>query len=112
MPLVESVEARAAGFVARLRREDGFVYETQQFATADEALRAGRTWLDWYSNVANGTVESIYYILAVPDNWLGPPEGSHRYSGLRVKIGRARDVRKRLANLRTGSAADLICACT
>lgn len=52
-------------------------------------------------------MESIYYIVSVPDIWPGPHEGGHRYSGLRVKIGRARDVRRRLADLRTGTSADL-----
>ena len=106
--MTESIERRPAGFVARMRREDGFVYETGPCDTRAASHDAAQNWLHWYSNVSTGTVESIYYIVSVPDTWPGPPDGCHRYSGLRVKIGRARDVKKRLADLRTGTPTDLI----
>lgn len=108
MSPAESIERRQNGFVARFQRDDGFLYESDVHDTEATALDALRRWLHWYSNVSTGTVESIYYILSVPDGWPGPPEGSHRYSGLRVKIGRARDVMRRLADLRTGTPTDLI----
>ena len=108
MPVTESVEERDGAFVANLHLDSGFAYQTDLFEDRAGAVNAARTWLHWYSNVATGTAESIYYILSVPDAWPGPPEGSHRYSGLRVKIGRSRDVMKRLSNLRTGTSADLI----
>ena len=108
MSATQSVEQRDGGFVARLQRDDGFVYESDVHETEATALDALRRWLHWNSNVSTGTVESIYYVLSVPDVWAGPPEGSHRYSGLRVKIGRARDVMRRLADLRTGTPNHLI----
>lgn len=75
---------------------------------SEDAAEAAGKWQHWYENVAKGTVESIYYIVSVPEIWAGPLGTDHRYSGLSVKIGRARNVTKRLANLRTGSSADLI----
>ena len=108
MRFVESVEQRGASFVARLCGDDGFVYETDPCGTREAAHDAARNWSHWCSGVATSTVESIYYIVSVPDTWPGPPENGHRYSGLRVKIGRARDVRKRLADLRTGTPTDLL----
>ena len=108
MKFLESIAQRGARFVARVHRDDGFVYETERCRSKEAALDAGRKWQHWYSNVPSGTVESIYYIVSVPDIWPGPHEGGNRYSGLRVKIGRARDVRRRLADLRTGTSADLI----
>lgn len=108
MSATESIAQGDGGFVARFQRDDGFVYETDVHETEAMSLEALRRWVHWNSNVATGTVESIYYILSVPDVWPGPPEGSHRYSGLRVKIGRARDVMRRLADLRTGTPSDLI----
>ena len=94
--------------MVRLHRDDGFVYETSRFESKEMARDVGRKWLHWYSNVMEGTVESIYYIVSVPDGWPGPQEVAHRYSGLRVKIGRATDVRRRLSDLRTGTPTDLI----
>ena len=108
MRFKESVEQRSAGFVVRMHLDDGFVYETEPCRTKAAAHDAAQRWQHWCSNVPDGTVESIYYIVSVPDVWPGPPEGGHRYSGLRVKIGRARDVMRRLADLRTGTPADLI----
>lgn len=110
MPFVESVEQTAAGFVCHLRREDGWTYRTEAVTTPEHARLAAGTWMRWYDSLNNGGSgdSSIYYILAVPDTWAGPMPGAHRYSGLRVKIGRARNVRQRLANLRTGTSADLV----
>ncbi|MXY73246.1 MAG: GIY-YIG nuclease family protein [Dehalococcoidia bacterium] len=108
MRATEAIERRDGGSVAQLRLADGFVYETEPCETEEDAQAAARKWLHWYENVLSGTVESIYYILSVPDIWPGPPAGGHRYSGLRVKIGRTRNVKKRLADLRTGTPGDLI----
>ena len=71
---------------------------------ASEAL----SWEQWATDVPNGTGDTIYYILAIPLIWPGPPPGSHRYSGLHFKIGRTRDVLKRLRNLKTGTSEELI----
>jgi len=83
-------------------------YVSEPFASVEEAKVHLETWLHWYDNVAKGDADTIYYILAVPQTWLGPGKGTHRYSGLHVKIGRTNDVRKRVANLRTGTADQLI----
>ena len=108
MGFSEHIEPRGGGFVVRLHRDDGFVYETSRFESREMAREAGRKWRHWYSNVWTGTAESIYYMVSVPDGWPGPQEGAHRYSGLRVKIGRAGNVRRRLSDLRTGTPTDLI----
>ena len=108
MGFTESVEQRDSGIIALLRRDDGFVYTTDPCENSELALCDARDWLEWYSGASRGTVETVYYIVAVPSAWAGPPDGSHRYSGLRVKIGRAKDVMRRLANLRTGTSEDLI----
>lgn len=108
MKFIEEVKHQADSFRVHLRRGDGFVYSTETFSTVKAARGAAQAWMNWYFNVASSTVESVYYIVAIPFTWAGPPRESHRYSGLRVKIGRARDVLKRLANLRTGTSDDLI----
>lgn len=104
----QSLEQQDAGVVAHLRRDDGFIYTTDPYPTGAQAAAVAKTWLDWYNNVGRGQAESVYYIVAVPHGWAGPPEGSHRYSGLLLKIGHTRNVMTRLANLRTGAPADLI----
>jgi hypothetical protein len=65
-------------------------------------------WVDWTENVSAGTHESIYYILLVPETWAGPPPGAHPYSGLHFKIGKSKDVIRRVQNLQTGTSGDLI----
>lgn len=86
----------------------GSIYSTDPFLSPDSAVEAAQTWIHWFNDVPLGTVESIYYILAVPETWPGPPPNAHAYSGLHVKIGVAKDVRKRLMNLQTGTSAQLI----
>lgn len=83
-------------------------YRTDEFENLAEAEEAARKWIHWFENVQSGKVSSVYYILAIPDTWPGPPPGAHRYSGLKIKIGIAKDVRKRLQDLKTGSSAKLI----
>ena len=65
-------------------------------------------WKKWSELAPQGRAESIYYILAIPMNWAGPPPGSHRYSGLHFKIGRSKNVISRVRDLRTGTSDDLI----
>lgn len=108
MSFVEEVRAHGRGFKSHIRREDGFEYSTDEVPTPEAARSSARSWINWAEGIADGEVESVYYIVSVPFTWVGPPRGCHRYSGLRVKIGRAHDVLKRLANLRTGTADDLI----
>lgn len=83
-------------------------FSSPVFKAEKEALDWANTWLYWAENVQNGTVDSIYYIVQIPDTWVGPPKGAHLYSGLHVKIGRSRNVLKRLANLQTGTFGQLV----
>lgn len=89
-------------------KRPGGVYQTDSYEKLDQAELAAREWIYWFNNAADSKASSIYYILAIPDTWAGPSPGAHRYSGLRVKIGIARNVRKRLQNLKTGSPAKLV----
>lgn len=73
-----------------------------------EAKEDAESWCVWFDGFPENQRESIYYILAVPIAWPGPPPGSHRYSGLHFKIGRTTDILKRYQNLRTGTSDDLI----
>ncbi|WP_071190948.1 GIY-YIG nuclease family protein [Trichormus sp. NMC-1] len=83
-------------------------YSTQKYTTQEQATEDAHKWMDWFKKCPSGTVESIYYILAVPETWAGPPTGTHPYSGLQVKIGRTKNVLRRLQNLRTGTSGQLI----
>jgi hypothetical protein len=82
---------------------DGFKYTTDVADSGDAALAAADRFTTWFENAPGGRAESLYYILAVPITWPGPPPGAHPYSGLHVKIGRTMDVERRLAKLRTGT---------
>jgi len=95
-------------YIGVATRDDGHRYEAEPVESQDEALTLARAWAEWHTGAPEGKVESIYYILAVPETWAGPPPGAHLYSGLRVKIGLAKDVRRRLENLRTGTPEKLI----
>ncbi|MDX2215540.1 MAG: GIY-YIG nuclease family protein [Oculatellaceae cyanobacterium bins.114] len=83
-------------------------YSTYKYPTDHQATEDARKWIDWFEKFPSGTVESIYYILAVPETWAGPPSSAHPYFGLQVKIGRTKDVLRRLQNLRTGTSGQLI----
>lgn len=74
----------------------------------ESAKNEAETWVHWANNAFEGKVESIYYIIQVPDTWPGPPPNGHPYSGLYVKIGRTNNVFKRLRNLQTGTFGKLI----
>jgi hypothetical protein len=88
--------------------EQGVIYCTDEYPDPNDAVAAAQSWLNWFNNVPLGSADSIYYILAIPETWPGPPPNAHRYSGLHVKIGKAKDVRKRLRNLQTGTSSQLI----
>jgi hypothetical protein len=94
------------GKVADPERE--IFYSTYKYPTQHQATEDARKWIDWFEKVPYGTVESIYYILSVPETWAGSPLNAHRYSGLQIKIGRTKDVLRRLQNLRTGTSGQLI----
>src|ERR1051325_2023820 len=97
-------------YVAEVRFDDTneLIFTSDAVADADSASRLGDEWVAWFDGLSHGRAESIYYILAIPETWPGPAPGSHPYSGLHFKIGRARDVRKRVQNLRTGTSSKLI----
>ena len=107
-----SVTVRESGgmYVADVRfdDQDEVLHTTDPAANAEDARLVGESWLEWFDGLSDGRVESIYYILAIPETWPGPPPGTQPYSGLHFKIGRARDVRKRVQNLRTGTSSKLI----
>jgi hypothetical protein len=84
------------------------VYSSVPHGSAVAAEKSARSWYTWSQGVPTGETESIYYILGVPITWSGPPPGGHRYSGVHFKIGRTKNVEKRLQNLRTGTSEDLI----
>lgn len=94
-------------FICGVRHRNGW-YWTDEFQSLDEAESAAKKWIYWYENASSNRASSVYYILAIPETWIGPPLDAHRYSGLSVKIGVAKDVRKRFQNLKTGSPAKLI----
>ncbi len=83
-------------------------YSTYKYPTHYQAVEDARKWIDWFENCPSGNVESIYYILCVPETWAGSPSGAHAYSGLHVKIGRTKNVLRRVQNLRTGTSGKLI----
>jgi hypothetical protein len=88
--------------------DQGVAYTAGPHATAAAAEYDALAWERWADSVPTGAAESIYYILAVPLIWPGPPPGAHRYSGLQFKIGRTCNVLTRLQNLRTGTSEELI----
>lgn len=95
--------------LVEVRNEEGELrYATKRAANPTAAHEEAVAWADWAQHVMEGTRESIYYILSVPETWAGPPPGSHPYSGLHFKIGRSRNIRKRLQNLQTGTSGELI----
>jgi len=87
---------------------DDFYFTSQHFNNESDAINWSKNWGHWANNVADGTVDSIYYILQVPDTWPGPLGSNNPYHGLFVKIGRSNNVLKRLANLQTGTFGQLI----
>jgi len=99
----------ADGFVSTASdKERSLDYVTYTFRNREDAEADARRWIAWFEAFPTGKVESIYYILAVPETWPGPHRLSHGYSGLFVKIGRTNDLARRLQNLRTGTSVDLV----
>jgi len=85
-----------------------FYFTTEHFDSRKSAHEWVTNWAHWANNLFSGFVESIYYILQVPDTWAGPAPTAHPYNGLFIKIGRTNNVLKRLSNLQTGTYGDLI----
>lgn len=96
-------------YVVDIHLDNGdFYFTSHHFQTKNEAVSWANMWCSWANNVANGGVETVYYILQVPDSWPGPPTDTNPYAGLFVKIGRSRNVLERLKNLQTGTYGELI----
>ena len=76
-----------------------FYFTTEHFESEKSAHEWVTNWAHWANNLFSGSVESIYYILQVPDTWAGPAPMAHPYNGLFIKIGRTNNVLKRLSNL-------------
>jgi hypothetical protein len=109
MFILSPVTETSGRYIGHVRDSSGAIaYSTDAFDDANLAERAAARWRRWADDVPNGRGDSVYYILAVPITWPGPPPGAHRYSGLHFKIGRATNVLKRLQDLRTGTSEDLI----
>ncbi|WP_208321397.1 GIY-YIG nuclease family protein [Thiohalophilus thiocyanatoxydans] len=85
-----------------------FYFTSHHFETKKEAELWAESWCYWANNLIDGGVDTVYYILQVPDTWPGPPIGANPYSGLFVKIGRSKNVLQRLQNLQTGTYGELI----
>jgi hypothetical protein len=104
-----SIDQQDTGYIARaFDPNSGFEFISYAHTDPDLARDEAASWIKWFEQFSSGNCDCIYYILAVPETWPGPPPGSHSYSGLMVKIGRSNDVLRRFKELRTGTFADLI----
>lgn len=107
---VQSIKQTSNGkFVANVHYDSGeYYFTTHEFDTHNTAENWITNWCDWANQVGGGTVDSIYYIIQVPDTWAGPPDDAHSFHGLFVKIGRSKNVLTRLRNLQTGTFGQLV----
>ena len=102
-------KCKCGRFVADIYHDDGdFYFTTEHSDTHAAAEKWANDWCKWANHVADGGVDSIYYIIQVPDSWAGPAVDAHPYQGLFVKIGRSKNVMQRLRNLQTGTYGDLV----
>jgi hypothetical protein len=96
-------------FIADIHLESGeYYFTTEHFSTFKEVEECVTSWCDWANKVSLGTIDSIYYVIQVPDSWAGPPKNAHPLHGLFIKIGRSKNVLQRLRNLQTGTYGELI----
>ena len=107
---VESIrECENGEFVADIHLENGeYYFTTEPFTTFKKTDEWVTLWCDWANKVSFGTIDSVYYIIQVPDSWAGPPKNAHPFHGLFIKIGRSKNVLQRLQNLQTGTYGQLI----
>lgn len=109
MQAIEKIETADGRWRVRVHTPGWeFVYETELYPTIALALKEARRWSTWAENLPSGKADSIYYILVIPETWFPSPVGAHPFSGLHIKIGRAKDALKRLQNLKTGTSGELI----
>jgi hypothetical protein len=109
---IESIRKCENGkFVTDIHLENGeYYFTTEHFSTFKKAEEWVIDWCAWANKVSLGTIDSIYYIIQVPDSWAGPPKGAHPLHGLYIKIGRSKNVLQRLKNLQTGTYGQLTIA--
>jgi hypothetical protein len=109
---VESIRKCEHGkFVADIHRDnDEYYFTTEHFSTYKKVEEWVTCWCNWANRVSLGDIDSVYYIIQVPDTWAGPPKGAHPLHGLFIKIGRSKNVIQRLRNLQTGTYGQLIIA--
>ncbi len=103
------IETKAVsdGYVAvAFDRDSGVEFTSHTRENAGLAVEEASGWVTWFQQFPR--CDCIYYIIAVPETWPGPPSGFHGYFGLRAKIGRTNDVLRRLNELRTGTPEELI----
>ncbi|MCP2025746.1 hypothetical protein L1276_000886 [Flavobacterium sp. HSC-32F16] len=84
------------------------IYFTEIFDAKEDSINAAKDWVFWFQNAPSNNAISIYYILAIPDNWMGGSINKNPYDGLQVKIGITKNVRQRIRSLKTGSESKLI----
>ena len=92
------------GCILRLSGSQGEVFVTDEHSCRSDAMAEIAAWSAWTDGVIAGNAESIYYIVNVPKTWVGGIALGHAYSGLRVKIGKTRNILTRLSNLQTGAS--------
>ena len=107
---IESIRKCEHGkFIADIHLDNGeYYFTTEHFPTFKEAEEWVTNWCDWANKVSLGAIDSIYYVIQVPDSWAGPPKNAHPLHGLFIKIGRSKNVLQRLQNLQTGTYGELI----
>lgn len=109
MDTIETVVSSNGKVRATVRTEGmDFIYQSSEYVDPEEAKAEAQRWMIWRDGVAAGEVDSIYYVVVVPETWAGPPPGAHAFSGLHYKIGRTNNIERRLGNLQTGTPGDLI----
>jgi Meiotically Up-regulated Gene 113 (MUG113) protein len=92
-----------------LDEKDHVRYRSDGFDNQEDAREDAIAWFRWSQDVVQGKADSIYYIVAVPHDWVGSPLiHSYPYVGLRVKIGVSKHPDKRVRELQTGTSDTLI----
>ncbi|MFT4529569.1 MAG: hypothetical protein ACJAYO_000254 [Thalassolituus oleivorans] len=83
-------------------------YVSKPSNTRYEAELEVDMWRIWLDTLPLGQFSSIYYIVEIPETWSGSSNEKNILMGLRVKIGRTKNIETRLSNLKTGSSGELI----
>jgi len=98
-------------FVCDYIFNDEVAFSSETYEKPEDAIIEVRKWHKWQNGLPSGTTDSIYYIIEIPETWSGSMSPKNLFFGLRVKIGRTKNIQKRVQNLQTGSSGELvICA--